>query len=699
MSKSATSNWILNDAQRRAVEHTEGPLMIFAGAGSGKTRVLTYRFAHLVKNQGVHPHNIYAVTFTNKAANEMKQRIFKLINNQSRDLENQTDFKIGNYNKNAPWVSTFHSSCARILRTHAKVLDYTPNFAIYDNSDSLSLMRRVLRECGVNPKELDANTVLHHIDRAKNDYVFPDDFANYFKLRNNLGATIAQLYSRYQAEMLRANAMDFGDLLCNTLTLLKLEKDIAAHYQENFHYIMVDEFQDTNKVQYMLIKLLAAKHRNLCVVGDDDQSIYAFRGASSATFKNFEQDFPNHSEVTLSTNYRSTANIISVANEIIRPNKKRRKKEMKTSNPSGELLRGFCAYNEREEAQYVAREIAALLESGTKGGDIAVFYRINAISRAIEEALQLAGIPYRIFGSHRFYDRKEIKDILAYFRLLNNPSDNEAFLRIVNTPIRGLGDSSVGALISYATSQKKPFLGALREAIDSNAKFLTSPLRKKFSVFLDLISSLKEKADQTAALASPNSLAEIGSRTEALATLLRAIADESTYLPKLKADDSPESTSRIENLMELFNVASEFSRSAILENGGFELQDFVERTSLATDLEEGEQGDGTSQLRDTVSLMSLHLAKGLEFENVFMIGLEEGILPHSRSLYNPDQMEEERRLCYVGVTRAMSRLFLTRAETRQHFASNNRFGGCGSTFLDDIPPALLEDARWGFLSG
>ncbi len=665
----------LNPAQLEAVLHKDGPLLIFAGAGSGKTRVLTRRIAHLVLEHGVNPAQIFAVTFTNKAANEMKNRVSSLFGGRSLNS----------------WVATFHSNCCRILRTHADLLGYTKNFAIYDSSDSLATLKRAYKKVNLDPKIIEPKYVSSKIERAKNNYRFPEDIRGEKTYQPSWADMTADLYETYQAELREANAMDFGDLICNTVTLFKLEPLILEQYQDRFKYLLVDEYQDTNKIQYMLIKMLSEKHQNVCAVGDDDQSIYAFRGATIDNILNFNKDFPEAKVVTLDINYRSTKTILQAANAIIAKNKKRQEKSMKTPNASGKKIVAFCGYDEPEEADFVVQETMVLLSNGSKASDVAVFYRTNAQSRALEEALSTNGIPYQIFGGHRFYDRKEIKDILAYYRLLINPNDNEAFLRIINTPTRGIGASSVGALISYAEQLECPLLRALENAVTNDAPFLKGAKKKKFKAFLDLIEELKEDALKAARNLEENS--------NSLAELLKSIAEKSTYLPSLVAQDSPEAESRVENIYELFNVAVEFVNRSIKNNEVPSLVSFLERASLSSDLDtenSKRQHEAKEKFGGSVSLMTLHLAKGLEFENVFFVGLEEGLIPHSRSLDDRSALEEERRLCYVGITRAKKQLFLSRVLSRNTFGQNNWNSGMASRFLDDLPEELVETRRGEF---
>lgn len=693
----------LNPAQREAVEHGAGPLLVFAGAGSGKTRVLTRRIAHLVDAHRVHPEQILAVTFTNKAAREMKARV-------------DTQFAGGRSGGAPLWVSTFHSSCVRILRAHASLLDFTSQFAIYDSDDSLATMRRVYKRLNVDPKIIDPRGILSRIDRLKNDYRFADSVRSDPMIAGAHRELIAQLYEEYQAELHRSNAMDFGDLLCNVVTLFKLEPRVLEHYQSRFEYLLIDEYQDTNHVQYLLVRMLSEKHRNLCVVGDDDQSIYAFRGATIENILNFKKDFPEARTVTLDINYRSSKNILAAANAVIARNERRQPKQMLTENPVGGKLVCIRLEDEMDEARFVTREIEEHLRNGYRPADIAIFYRTNAQSRAVEEACMERGLPYEIFGGHRFYDRKEIKDILAYVRLILNPRDNEAFLRIVNTPARGIGDGALSALSSYAQKESLAFLPAVERLLDPELGEEKSGLppaqRKKFLPFLTLVRTLREDARQAElTMGNEGGVYTPRERTEALATFLQHIAERSGYLQALRDQDSIESESRIENILELFAVSVEFVRRCIDQQVTPGIGDFLDRASLASDLDRAEHaGTGTpvpanddqvpqGEKRNdgAISLMTLHLAKGLEFDLVFLIGLEEGILPHARSIESRTALEEERRLCYVGITRARKELYITRVTNRQSFGRMTYYSGVASRFIDDLPDEVIEDRRSGFL--
>ena len=675
----------LNPAQQQAVMHGDGPLLIFAGAGSGKTRVLTRRIAHLISEHGVDPMQILAVTFTNKAAREMKERVDKLFGARPLPV----------------WVATFHSTAVRILRAHAKYLDFSPQFAIYDTSDSISALKRVYKRLNVDPKILEPRTILSKMDKAKNDYKFSDSIRKDPYIPQLHRELIANIFDGYQEELRTSNAMDFGDLLCNVVTLFSLEPKLLEQYQERFRYLLIDEYQDTNKVQYLLIKMLASRHKNLCVVGDDDQSIYAFRGASVENILNFRKDFPGAKVVTLDTNYRSTKNILSAANAIIAHNRKREPKQMRTDNPAGSAIMCYKAHDEKDEASFVVREISVLMRNGRPATDFAIFYRTNSQSRSIEEALCEAGLPYEIYGGHKFYERKEIKDILAYFRVLLNPQDNEAFLRIINTPTRGIGDTAVGAIVAAANKRGMPLLSAMQEITADAQSGISAAQRTKFRKFLELIASLQEDAaDAEAKLQSNVGAFEPFEVQEALANLLKQIADQSGYLPQLRAQDTTEADARIDNIQELFRVAVEFAIRCLDQGAAPSLYDFLDRTSLGSDMDEAHAGASEvagSPKKGAVSLMTLHLAKGLEFDIVFLIGLEEGILPHVRSLEDREGLEEERRLCYVGITRARKVLYLTRATDRQSFGRGNWYSGVPSRFIRDLPFDVLSDRGAGFV--
>ena len=643
----------LNPAQLAAVTHSEGPLLVLAGAGSGKTRVLTHRIAHLVSTGAARPNQILAVTFTNKAADEMKHRLRALLHDRADGL----------------WVSTFHSACLRILRRHAKLLGFQNDFVVYDDSDSSSVMKKLMKELNITDKKITPSYVLGCIDRWKNEWIDPTKAAS-IKGSYNLSLA-AELYDKYQCALLKAQAMDFGDLLCKALDLFHLHPDILELYRYHLHYILVDEFQDTNKVQYNLMKLLAEPRGNILVVGDDDQSIYSFRGAKVSTIINFDKDFAGTKTVILDQNYRSTGSILRAANAVIRKNSHRKEKNLWTSDDDGEPISLYVGEDEGDEADFIAQRIADYAARfSTPYSSLAVFYRTNAQSRAIEDSLVAAGIPYKIFGGLKFYDRKEVKDIIAYLRILINPFDNQSVSRVINTPPRGIGSSAVAQLESFATSQGISMIDSAR-AIASQSKAVAR--------FVALYDDLREKASSIP-----------------LSSLIQEIVETSGYRARLESIGDDEAQSRIENLVELQAVASQYNLAGDthLETIGT----FLDKAALSSsaDLPRDDQG----QSAGAVSLTTLHLAKGLEFPVVFLTGLEEGLIPHYRSLEDPAAIEEERRLCYVGITRAMKKLFLTRCVHREMFSAGSGFGSTGSyrmasRFLRDIPSEVVEAVTEG----
>ena len=666
----------LNDAQRDAVLHKDGPLLVFAGAGSGKTRVLTRRISNLILEHRVHPSQILAVTFTNKAAGEMKARVASLL-------------RMGPAHTSRMWVSTFHSMCVRILREYGDELGFTRQFVIYDSTDSLSVMKRVYKKIGVDPRVIEPKTVLSRIDWAKNNFKDSEALRNDSFYPSDEADLIADLFEHYQAELLSSNAMDFGDLLCNALSLLKLDKKIREHYQSQFKYLMIDEYQDTNQVQYLLMKILSEQHKNICAVGDDDQSIYAFRGASIDKILSFSKDYPDAKIVTLNTNYRSTKTILEVANNIIAKNEKRQAKTMVTENELGDKLVCYRAYNEESEAQFILSEIIKLREKGHKLSDMSIFYRTNAQSRAIEEGLIGAGLPYEIYGGYKFYERKEVKDQLAYFKLILNNKDNESFLRVINTPPRGIGPTTIAKLVKFADSAGLSLFEAVEEAPKHKTTGLSAAAATKLLAFHKLIEELSVKAEDARALLQ-NEEAVQTDRLQAVGSLLKEIAEKSKYIQKLREAKTEEAESRIENINELFSVAVDFvSRHFEIAGDCPNLEDFLDRTSLASDLDKA--ANPNNEESGILSLMTLHLAKGLEFDYVFLAGLEEGLLPHSRSLEDRESLEEERRLCYVGITRAKKQLYISRATNRQSFGYSSWYSGLPSRFLEDIPEELSED--------
>ncbi|MDD2337632.1 MAG: UvrD-helicase domain-containing protein [Geobacteraceae bacterium] len=637
----------LNPRQKEAVLHGEGPLLILAGAGSGKTRVIVHRIVHLIRKQGVSPRNILAVTFTNKAAAEMKERVEKLLAGGE-----------------VPLISTFHSTCVRILRREIHHLGYAANFAIYDDKDAERLLKDIIREQNLDEKKFPPRMFSSAIDDCKNAGKGPEDLPS----GDPVGDTIARVYAAYQERLRRCNALDFGDLILLTVRIFESYPEILAHYRERFQWILVDEYQDTNPIQYRLVRLLAGKRMNLCVVGDDDQSIYRWRGADIRNILDFEKDFPGVMVVKLEQNYRSTQTILTAAGKVVEKNRGRKGKTLWTENPSGDRIVHRRLDNEREEARFVSREIERHLNKGGAPADIAVFYRTNAQSRVLEDALMGVGVSYHMVGGMRFYERMEIKDILAYLKSLDNPADEVSLKRIINTPPRGIGGATFDKVADLAVSQNIPFIQALREA--STGNLLSKGPRTKLADFVALM-------DGFAALGDTLALPELAALT----------IKESGYDARLKEERTEEAKDRLDNLRELLAALDDFERTG--EEKG--LSSFLEQVALISDMGRGNRN------RDSVTLMTLHAAKGLEFPLVFMTGMEERLFPHVRALDDPEQMEEERRLCYVGMTRAREQLYLTNAR-RRHFYGQEQFNS-PSRFLEDIPKELLEvqgDSQAGF---
>jgi DNA helicase-2/ATP-dependent DNA helicase PcrA len=625
----------LNPAQLEAVVHPEGPLLVVAGAGSGKTRVLTHRIAHLIDEHGVSPFSILAITFTNKAADEMKHRVSALVGPVGHKM----------------WVSTFHSACVRILRRHADRLDYPGQFSIYDQSDAVRLAGYVIRDLNLDAKRFPPRGIHARISALKNDHIGVEEFAE--RATVIFDRKIADVYREYQTRLLRAGAMDFDDLLGNTVRLFDQHPDVLAHYRARFLHVLVDEYQDTNRVQNALVMQLGSGHRNVCVVGDSDQSIYQFRGADVRNILEFEETFPDATVVVLEQNYRSTQTILDAANAVIANNLGRKPKELWTEHEGGAPIVRYQAEDEVDEAHWVARRISRLhADEHVRWGDVAIFYRMNAQSRALEDALVRLGIPYKVIGGTRFYDRREVKDVLAYLKALVNPQDEVSLKRILNVPKRGIGDSSVAKLDAWAAMRGMSFIDALRRADDAG---IGGRGTKAIEGFLALHEELSELLDRGPA------------------TVLEAICDRTGYAAELQAEHTVESEGRLENLGELVGVARSFES----------IDEFLEQVSLVADSDDID-GDESQ-----VVLMTLHTAKGLEFPTVFLVGMEDGVFPHLRSIGEPDQLEEERRLAYVGITRARERLFLTHAWSRMlHGASQYN---PQSRFLDEIPARLLTD--------
>ncbi|HEX4821145.1 MAG TPA: DNA helicase PcrA [Acidimicrobiales bacterium] len=628
----------LNPVQREAVTHHEGPLLVVAGAGSGKTRVLTHRVAHLIRDHRVSPFEILAITFTNKAAGEMKQRVAALVGPVAQKM----------------WVSTFHSACVRILRRDAGKLGYPSSFTIYDQSDAVRLVGYVVRDLGLDQKKFPPRSVHATISAAKNDFVLASQF------RERAGAIferkIADVYVEYQQRLAKAGAMDFDDLLMVTATLFREHPDVLEHYQQRFKHVLVDEYQDTNAVQNELVIQLAAEHRNVCVVGDADQSIYRFRGADIRNIIEFETAFPDCTVIVLEQNYRSTQTILDAANAVITNNFGRKPKELWTDSGAGTAIVRYHADDETDESQWVAHEISRLHDEGERWGDVAVFYRTNAMSRVIEEQLMRLGVPYKVVGGTRFYDRREVKDVLAYLRAVVNPVDEVSVKRVLNVPKRGVGESTVGKLDAWAAAHGVAFIEALQHLDDAG---VTGKAVKGIAEFLALLEELRESVERGPA------------------SMLELILDSTGYLAELQGEHSIEAEGRLENLAELVGSAREFD----------EVDAFLESVSLIADTDELPEGaDDTS-----VVLMTLHAAKGLEFPSVFLVGMEDGVFPHLRSLGEPAELEEERRLAYVGITRARERLYLTNAWSRMLYGATQY--NPPSRFLDEIPGELVQHAE------
>ena len=642
----------MNERQREAMEWTEGPELILAGAGSGKTRVLTHRIAYLIREKKVSPWNILAITFTNKAAAEMRSRVDALVESGAEAI----------------WVATFHSSCVRILRRFIDRIGYDNHFTIYDADDQKAAMREVLKQLQIDSKQLRERVVLSAISAAKNEMV--DSVRYESEAKDFQTARIARCYRAYQDLLRKNNALDFDDLLFKTVQLFEADADVLAYYQERFRYIMVDEYQDTNSVQFRFIELLAKKYRNLCVVGDDDQSIYKFRGANSHNILNFEKAFPGAKVVKLEQNYRSSGNILEAANGVIQNNAGRKEKRLWTAAESGEKVRCRRYASAAEEAEEIAAEIKARAVGGDYGR-FAVLYRTNAQSRVLEEHFVAAGIPYRLVGGVNFYQRREIKDILAYLKTVANAADDLAVQRILNVPKRGIGAATVTAVSAFAAERDLRFFEALREA---PAAGVAGRAGEKIQRFVNLIGEFRKAAESCS-----------------IADLIRLVLDKSGYLEALKEEGEVEAQSRLENIDELISKAVDFARdtSDLSDRADGELPPdmppldrFLEEVALVADIDRAEEGE-------RVTLMTLHAAKGLEFDEVYISGMEEGLFPGNRSIGDDEEMEEERRLCYVGITRAKKRLTLSSAKSRVvngelHFHPE-------SSFLAEIPREVLAE--------
>jgi DNA helicase-2/ATP-dependent DNA helicase PcrA len=632
----------LNDRQQEAVFHVNGPLLILAGAGSGKTRVLTHRASYLIEEQGVNPWNIMAITFTNKAAREMRERIDNIVGFGSESI----------------WVSTFHSSCVRILRRFADHLGYDNNFTIYDTDDSKTLMKDVCKRLNIDTKFLKEKVILGEISASKNEMISPEQYlqensADYRKKR------IGEAYLEYQNQLKKNNAMDFDDLLVKAVELFKKVPEVLEQYQERFHYIMVDEYQDTNTVQFQFVSLLAGKYRNLCVVGDDDQSIYKFRGANIWNILNFEKVFPDAKVIKLEQNYRSTKTILEAANHVIANNKGRKEKKLWTEQGEGAKIIFRQVDNAFEEAEVVADEIYELVKKQNYSyGDCACLYRTNAQSRTLEERFVKDNIPYKIVGGVNFYQRKEIKDILAYLKTIDNGRDDVAVKRIINVPKRGIGATTIDKIQTFAGANGLNFYETL---LNENAMDILGKARTKVKPFVDLIQRMRAECEY-----------------KSLTELIELLLEETGYVTELELEDTDEARDRISNIDELISKAVDFEKNA--ENAS--LSAFLEEIALISDLDSMKEGT------DYVVLMTVHSAKGLEFPKVFLCGMEDGLFPGYRSIDNQEDLEEERRLCYVAITRAMQSLTITSAKLRM-VHGETQYGRI-SRFVQEIPRSLMD---------
>jgi DNA helicase-2/ATP-dependent DNA helicase PcrA len=658
----------LNEHQCEAVRTTEGPLLLIAGAGSGKTRTLTHRIAYLMSEKRVAASQILAVTFTNKAAQEMKKRLLSLMVGPKRALEMLDALKgqgVGFHRTDFPVVGTFHAVCAQILRKYLHLMGFENRFAIYDSTDSEILMKQIMKDVGINTEKMNPRAILSHISGAKNTLLSPSEYAQ--QTHTTFSERVATLYPIYQKRLAQHQALDFDDILMKTVELFQKEPTVLAELQNRFQYLSVDEYQDTNHAQYMIVKLLAEKNRNLCVVGDDWQSIYSWRGATMQNILDFGKDYPDAKTIKLEQNYRSTSIILDASHAIISKNRRRTEKKLWTDREGGEKIRVLCAVDEREEASLIAREIQRRLlayETPTYK-DFAVLYRTNAQSRVIEEAMLRQGIPYRVIGGVKFYERKEVKDVLAYLKLIINPADSVSLLRVINTPPRKIGSTTLEHLQALCHQRgDQPIFSVIKE-IETiqkqvDAEELNEGKLKTLNDFVALISKLQKINAQYSA-----------------SGVIKHLISESKYKEFL-LDGTPEGEARFENVQELVSVASKYDA---LEPG-ISLATFLEEVALISDL------DQIDDRENAVTLMTLHSAKGLEFPYVFLCGLEEGIFPHSRSLLEPNELEEERRLMYVGLTRAMEAAYLLYAERRMLYGETRQ--NAPSQFLNDIPAEFLE---------
>ena len=633
----------LNEKQREAVMQKDGPCLVIAGAGSGKTKVLTSKIAYLIEN-GVKPWNILAITFTNKAANEMKERVEKMVGEGVKDM----------------WMGTFHSICVRILRRNIDRIGFDSSFAIFDTSDQKALIKECFKELGVDDKMLSERSVQSEISQAKNEMLNPKQYE--IKVSGDYRRKkIAPIYALYQKKLKQNNAIDFDDIINDTIQVMLENPDVMEYYADKFHYVLVDEYQDTNKAQFQLITILASKHGNITVVGDNDQGIYSFRGADISNILNFEKDFPGTKIIKLEQNYRCTQNILDAANAVIKHNETKYEKKLWTQNEKGSKPNVYCGDNEYDEASYIVEQIRRLKrEEYLNYSDFAVLYRMNTQSRSIEDILRREDIPYKIVGGLKFYERKEIKDTIAYLRFLNNPSENISLKRIINEPKRGIGKTSIEQMEQVANENGV----SLYEVIQKADTYGLNRVYAKTREFVTLIENLRKVKDEIK-----------------ISELIQKILKDSGYVKALELEDTKEAENRIENLDEFLTVAIEFEEE-LAENS---LSDFLEGITLSSDL------DGVEDSEDSITLMTLHSAKGLEYPVVFLVGMEEGIFPGYKSIGEPKELEEERRLCYVGITRAKQHLFLTCAKQRTIFGSTS----CNavSRFLKEIPEGMLASEQ------
>lgn len=635
----------LNDMQQQACEHVDGPLLILAGAGSGKTRVITHRVAYLMEHEGVNPLNILAITFTNKAAREMRERVDLIVGDGADRV----------------WVSTFHSLCVRILRRYADKIGYGKNFDIYDSDDQKSTVKSILKDFQIDPKRYPEKMFMAEISKAKEKYLSPDEFAKK-NAADYAGTKAAEVYNEYQSRLKKNNAMDFDDLIYKTVELFEHNPDVLDTYQNRFRYIMVDEYQDTNHIQFLLVKMLARKYRNLCVVGDDDQSIYKFRGANIINILNFEKEYEDAKVIKLEQNYRSCGNILAAANAVIQHNAGRKDKALWTNKDAGEKISFEQCDSEYAEGDMVASRIKTLVRQGVDYRDIAILYRTNAQSRVLGEKMVYANIPYRVYGGTNFYARKEIKDVLAYLKVINNSTDNLYFRRVVNVPKRGIGEASLSKVESFADAYGLSMMDAAARADEIPG--MAAKTSAKIRQFAELITSFRDML----------------SDGESLDSVYDRILEDTGYESELIAEHTEEAMTRLENIDELRNKVVEFTE----DNEEAGLSEFLEEIALVSDL------DAMSEDDNQVKLMTLHSAKGLEFPYVFICGMEDRVFPSGMALNSddPDALEEERRLCYVGITRAMKKLYLSAAKERM--MHGNRVYSDVSRFIREIPPMLFE---------